>query len=96
MKSRLRLNTWMTEQTIIEKKIMPYFKEQMINEIKPTHIIACQNEIMNLHDKFNITIDYIRKIYKRILSIYDSRDDNDCNIAKEFGVMMVKMIYIIP
>ncbi len=34
-----------------------------------------------LHDKFNIKIDFIRKSDKRILSIYDSSDENDSNIA---------------
>lgn len=34
-----------------------------------------------LYDNFNIIIDFIRKSDKRILSIYDSGDDNDSSIA---------------
>jgi hypothetical protein len=35
MQSRLKQNTWLTKQAIIEKKILPYFKDKKINEIMP-------------------------------------------------------------
>ena len=51
MKSRLKLNTWLTKETIIEKKIMPYFKDKKMNDIKATDVIAWQNEMINMRDK---------------------------------------------
>ncbi len=73
MKCRLRLNTWMTKHTIIEKKIMPYFKDQKINEIKPAHIIAWQNEIMNLHDKTGkkYAPSYLKTIHNQLSAIFN-------------------------
>lgn len=51
LQSRLKQNTWMTKQNIIEQKILPYFKDKKINEIKPADVIAWQNEIMKTRDK---------------------------------------------
>lgn len=36
---RIKQNTWRTKETIIEKKLLPYFKDRKINEIKPQDII---------------------------------------------------------
>ncbi len=48
MKERLKLNTWTGKISIIEQKIMPYFKEKKMNEIKPTDVRSWQNEMMFL------------------------------------------------
>ena len=73
MKSRLKLNTWMTKQTIIEKKILPYFKDQKINEIKPAHIIAWQNEMMNKRDKNGkkYAPTYLKTIHNQLSAIFN-------------------------
>ncbi len=50
-KKRLRENTWSTKEHIIRTKILPYFKEKRISEIKPRDVIAWQNEMLNYRDK---------------------------------------------
>jgi integrase len=73
MKERLKLNTWMTKQTIIDKKILPYFADKKINEIKPAHIIAWQNEIMSLRDKKGnkYAPTYLKTIHNQISAIFN-------------------------
>ena len=50
-KKRLRENTWSTKEHIIRTKILPYFKEKRLSEIKPRNVIAWQNEMLNYRDK---------------------------------------------
>ena len=50
-KKRLRENTWSTKEHIIRTKILPYFKEKKLSEIKPRDVIAWQNEMLNYRDK---------------------------------------------
>ena len=50
-KKRLRENTWSTKEHIIRTKILPYFKEKRLSEIKPRDVIAWQNEMLNYRDK---------------------------------------------
>lgn len=46
-KKRLRENTWSVKEHIIRTKILPYFKEKRLSEIKPRDVIAWQNEMLN-------------------------------------------------
>lgn len=50
-KKRLRENTWSTKEHIIRTKILPYFKEKRLSEIKLRDVIAWQNEMLNYRDK---------------------------------------------
>lgn len=50
-KKRLRENTWSIKEHIIRTKILPYFKEKRLSEIKPRDVIAWQNEMLNYRDK---------------------------------------------
>ena len=50
-KKRLWENTWSTKEHIIRTKILPYFKEKRLSEIKPRDVIAWQNEMLNYRDK---------------------------------------------
>ena len=50
-KKRLRENTWSTKEHIIRTKILPYFKEKRLSEIKPRDVSAWQNEMLNYRDK---------------------------------------------
>ena len=50
-KERLRENTWETKETIIRAKILPYFKDKPLCEIKARDVIAWQNEQLNYRDK---------------------------------------------
>lgn len=46
VKPRLRENTWKTKEVIIDKKILPYFRNKKLSEIKASDVVAWQNEIM--------------------------------------------------
>ena len=37
---RMKLNTWISKEYIIKDKILPYFQDKKMCEIKPTDIIA--------------------------------------------------------
>ena len=49
-KDRLRENTWLTKEHIINTKILPYFKDRKLSEIQARDVIAWQNELMSAKD----------------------------------------------
>ena len=46
VKPRLKENTWLTKENIIQKKILPYFGKRKISEITTKDVIAWQNELL--------------------------------------------------
>lgn len=50
-KSRIKKNTFFTKSHIIKNKILPYFKDRKMSEIKATDIITWQNKIMSERDE---------------------------------------------
>lgn len=73
MKERLKLNTCMAKQAIIDKKILLYFEGKKINEIKSAHIIAWNNESMSLRDKNGNKYEptYLKTIHNQIGTIFN-------------------------
>lgn len=51
MKNRIKESTWETKISIIERKILPYFKNRKMSEIAPKDIIQWQNEMISYRDK---------------------------------------------
>lgn len=51
MKPRLKENSWMTKEHIVETKIMPYFGKRSISEISNKDIMAWQNELLAYRDE---------------------------------------------
>ena len=49
--NRLKRNTLMTKEYIIQEKIVPYFGKKRIQEIVPADIIAWQNELLAYKDE---------------------------------------------
>ena len=49
-KRECKLNTWLTKENIVEKKILPYFKNLKMNEITPADVRKWQNEMLSLTD----------------------------------------------
>ncbi|BCN32608.1 hypothetical protein bsdtb5_39030 [Anaeromicropila herbilytica] len=39
MKLKLKENTWITKEAVINSKILSYFKDKKVKDIKPTDII---------------------------------------------------------
>ena len=51
VKPKLKLNTWMTKERIVEVKLMPYFKNLKMNEILPRDILQWQNKMRKARDE---------------------------------------------
>lgn len=49
--ARIKETTWETKNSIIDKKLIPYFGKKRMSDIKPKDIIAWQNEMMNYRDE---------------------------------------------
>ena len=50
VKPKLKLNTWHTKESIIKKKILPYFAKRKLSEITAKDIMRWQNEIREMRD----------------------------------------------
>lgn len=73
MQTRIREHTWQTKNSIIEGKILPYFKDRKISEIAPKDVIQWQNEMMNLRDEkgraFSQT--YLKSMHNQLSAIFN-------------------------
>lgn len=72
-KVRLKYNTYLTKLHIIENKILPYFKDRKISDIKATDIIAWQNKIMEERDERGErhAPAYLKTIHNQISAIFN-------------------------
>lgn len=73
VKPRIKQNTWRTKETIIEDKLLPYFKDRKINEIKPADIIKWQNVMLKKKntkgEKLSPT--YLKTIHNQLSAIFN-------------------------
>ncbi len=92
LQPRLRENTWGTKQAIVEKKILPYFKDKKLSEITAADIVACQNEIMSQTTKSETKYSktYLKTIHNQLSAILNHAVDIyglKCNAARKAGNM---------
>ena len=73
VKPKLKLNTWLTKESIIKKKILPYFKNRKLSEIKATDIIDWQNEIRKLTDSKGkpYSTTYLKTVHNQLSAIFN-------------------------
>lgn len=73
MKDRIKEHTWIGKNAIIDKKILPYFKNRKINEIKPSDIRAWQNEIMAYRSPSDKAYSptYLKSIHNQLSAIFN-------------------------
>lgn len=73
MKERLKLNTWTNKINIIEQKIMPYFKDKKMNEIKPTDVRLWQNEMMSYREENGkgYSQTYLKSLHNQLSAIFN-------------------------
>ena len=50
-KDRIKLNTWKMKESVIEGKILHYFRSRRMNEIKPRDVVNWQNTMMKMTDE---------------------------------------------
>ena len=51
MKPKLKHNTWLTKEHILRTKLLPYFKDKKMRDIRPKDIIQWQNEQISYRDE---------------------------------------------
>ncbi len=72
-KPRLKLNTWLTKEQIIETHILPYFGNVAIDEIEAKDIIAWQNELTSITDDYGTSYSptYLRTINSQFSALFN-------------------------
>ena len=73
IKPRLKLNTWLTKEHIINTKILPYFKDRKLVDIKPNDVITWQNEIRRLTGRNGkpLSQSYLKTIHNQLSAIFN-------------------------
>lgn len=73
MKPKLKLNTWLTKESIIQKKILPYFKSRKLSEISAKDIMDWQNEMRELSDDSGkpYSPTYLKTIHNQLSAIFN-------------------------
>lgn len=70
-KPRVKYNTWLTKEYIIENKILPYFGNKKVSEIRTSDILQWQNEIMKQQTKTGkkYSKTYLKTIHNQLSAI---------------------------
>ena len=73
MKCRLKENTWESKEHIIRTKILPYFKDRRIGEIKPRDVVSWQNTIMKekTFGGKHYSQTYLKTIHNQLSAIFN-------------------------
>ena len=73
IKPKLKLNTWLTKESIIQKKILPYFAKRKLSEITAKDIIDWQNEIRGLIDNHGkpLSKTYLKTVHNQLSAIFN-------------------------
>ena len=73
IKPKLKLNTWLTKESIIKKKILPYFAKRKLSEITAKDIMRWQNEIREMrycHGK-PLSKTYLKTVHNQLSAIFN-------------------------
>lgn len=73
LKPRLKENTWMTKDSIISSKILPYLGKRKLSEITPKDIVDWQNTVMKLPgtDGKTLSPTYMKSIHNQLSAIFN-------------------------
>lgn len=71
--ARIKETTWETKNSIIDKKLIPYFGKKRMSDIKPKDIIAWQNEMMNYRDEHGNPYSpvYLKTLHNQLSTIFN-------------------------
>ena len=72
-KHRVRESTWQTKESIIETKILPYFRRKRMIDIKSSDDVAWQNKIMSMKDETgqHYSLVYLKTIHNQLSAIFN-------------------------
>ena len=70
---RIKLSTWKMKESVIEGKILPYFKNKRMNDIKPRDVVNWQNIMMKqCDDKGNpYSPVYLKTIHNQLSAVFN-------------------------
>lgn len=73
IKPRLKENTWLTKESIIQQKILPYFANRKLSDISAKDVMDWQNEIRCSKDKRGKphTPTYLKTIHNQLSAIFN-------------------------
>lgn len=73
VKSKLKLNTWLSKENIIKNKILPYFAKRKLAEITARDVIDWQNEVRSLTDCRGkpYSPDYLKNVHTQLSCIFN-------------------------
>ena len=73
LKERLKRSTWLMKTSVIDQKILPYFRKKKVQEIKPTDIIAWQNVMLTWWDENGrgYSPTYLKTIHNQCSAIFN-------------------------
>ena len=73
IKPKLKLSTWLTKESIIDQKILPYFGKRKLSEISAKDIIAWQNEVREMRDRQGkpLSVTYLKTIHNQLSAIFN-------------------------
>ena len=88
----IKEHTWKTKDSIIEKKLLPYFGKKRLSEIQPKDIIAWQNEMINYRDENGKPFSpvYLKTLHNQLSAILNHAVrfyGLSCNPAAKVGNM---------
>ena len=92
VRPRLKENTWLTKESIIQSKILPYLGQRKVSEITAKDVIDWQNEMRSQTGKDGkpISPTYLKTIHAQLSSIFNHAIryyDLTVNPAKKAGTM---------
>ena len=73
VKPKLKLNTWLTKESIIQKKILPYLGKRKLSEITARDVIDWQNEIRSMTDSKGkpYSSTYLKTVHNQLSCIFN-------------------------
>lgn len=73
LKERLKQSTWQTKISIIDSKILPYFKKKRMTDIKVSDVVAWQNKLLNMADENGnrYSLVYLKTVHNQLSAIFN-------------------------
>ena len=92
VRPRLKENTWLTKESIIQSKILPYLGQRKMSEITAKDVIDWQNEMRSQKEKTGKSVSptYLKTIHGQLSSIFNHAIryyDLNINPARKAGTM---------
>ena len=73
LKERLKQSTWQTKISIIDNKILPYFRKKRMTDIKVSDVVAWQNKLLNMADEngTRYSLVYLKTVHNQLSAIFN-------------------------